>query len=168
MRAPDARGSSMMGPSVPPSPTLTVDARSLPAVDTARSRIALPCAWPPSPLLPPPSASQCLPPSPWLHAPPSPSASLHLPPSLPFDLAPPPELHTSAAHPDAWDGSGKAGGDAGDVLAGIDAPRVGAACDATAQVAADRRGHGRRRERDARDGELLLPGVTSVVLASRS
>ncbi|KAJ7867394.1 hypothetical protein B0H14DRAFT_3861762 [Mycena olivaceomarginata] len=126
-RPPDAGGSSMMGPSVPSSP---------------RS---------PSMLVPSPPSTQrapCLPPSPWLHAPPSPSASLHLPPSLPFDLAPPPELHTSAAHPDAWGWEWEGWGDAGDVLAG-----------ATAQIAADRRGRGRRRERDARDGELLLPGV---------
>ncbi|KAJ7893615.1 hypothetical protein B0H14DRAFT_3854473 [Mycena olivaceomarginata] len=123
MRAPDAGGNSMMGPSVPPSPrSPSMLVPSPPS--TPRAPVSPSLRMAPSPLLPPPSASQCLPPSPWLHAPPSPSASLHLPPSLPFDLAPPPELHTSAAHPDAWGWEWEGWGDAGDVLAGIDAPAL--------------------------------------------
>ncbi|KAF8199998.1 hypothetical protein K438DRAFT_1823006 [Mycena galopus ATCC 62051] len=130
-RPPDAGGSSMMGPSVPPSPrSPSMFVPSPPS--TPRSPISPSLRVPPSPLLPPPSPSQRLPPSPWLHAPPSPSlrappspsASLHPPPSPAFTLAPPPGLHTSAAHPDAWAWEWDGWGDAGDVLAGVDAPAV--------------------------------------------
>ncbi|KAJ7759317.1 hypothetical protein B0H14DRAFT_3165884 [Mycena olivaceomarginata] len=153
------RGQFHDGALSPAIATLTVDARSLPAVDTARSPVSPSLRMAPSPLLPPPSLASAyhLRPGsmhprrrrrPFTCRPPSPSTSRRRP-----SCTPPPRTPTRG------DGSGKAGATRG-TCSPASMPRVGAACDATAQVAADRRGHGRRRERDARDGELLLPGVT--------
>ncbi|KAF7346482.1 hypothetical protein MSAN_01876300 [Mycena sanguinolenta] len=125
---PAEAGFSMGAPSVPPSPrspsTFAPSAPSTPRVPTTPS-----LRVPPSPLMPPPpSPGLRAPPSPSLRAPPSPSArgspsSLYPPPS-PFTLAPPPGLRLSAAHPDAWAWEWDGWGDAGDVLAGIDAPAL--------------------------------------------
>ncbi|KAJ6508617.1 hypothetical protein C8R45DRAFT_448008 [Mycena sanguinolenta] len=118
----------MGAPSVPPSPrspsTFAPSAPSTPRVPISPS-----LRVPPSPLMPPPpSPGLRAPPSPSLRGPPSPSfrgspSSLYPPPS-PFTLAPPPGLRLAAAHPDAWAWEWDGWGDAGDVLAGVDAPAL--------------------------------------------
>ncbi|KAK7018317.1 hypothetical protein R3P38DRAFT_1297247 [Favolaschia claudopus] len=137
-RPPDS-SSTAPAPSIPPSPrsfsTFVPTPPSTPGGVPKSPSPSLSLRVPPSPSIPPPSPislrtgsphSPSIPrssPSPLSRPPPSPTASLYPPPSPASTLAPPPGLRTTSG-PAAWTWEWDGWGDAGDVLAGFDAPPV--------------------------------------------